>query len=338
MPLKVLNHKKDKFSFVVTNTDVSIINAIRRTIIGNIKVVVLAKQDCNITVNTSRFNNEILKQRLACIPICLTPDETSISHYKLELRESNTTAGVLHVTSKDFVVTEQGKPSKNQLFLPDPISGSYIDILRLRPKMGSVVESIELTATLSITTGNQTGTANIGNCYYRCSVNQEEAESEWAKKGSTNVHEKKDWDLLQAKRYVIPNSFEVTVESYVPSIYKPAQLVQIACLTLKKELLSFAEPLTIRESQTNMDNCVDIILHDCDYTIGKILEYHLYTIHFKTTINYISFLKNHPHDKDGILRINYFTNQTEEFITNMFLDACKECINYFNFDSDLKSM
>jgi DNA-directed RNA polymerase subunit L len=337
MPIEILKNQKNHFVFVLNHTDVSIVNAIRRTIIGNIKVVIMAKPDCTITVNSTRFNNEILKQRISCIPICLSPDE-SIKNYTIQLQKSNNTASTVYVTSKDFVVLENDKPSSNQLFLPDPITETYMDILRLRPKMGIVVESIQLSATLSITTGSQTGTSNIGNCYYKCSVNQEKADLEWAKKGSTDIDEKKDWDLLQAKRYVIPNSFEVSVESYVPTIYTSNQLVQIACKTLEKELLSFTEPLTIQPSETNMNNAVDIILHDCDYTIGKVLEYYLFTTHFNTTMNYISFLKNHPHDKDGILRINYIQEQSEEFITKMFLDACKECVKYFNLGSELKAM
>ena len=202
--------------------------------------------------------------------------------------------------------------------------------------MGSVVESIQITATLSITTGIQTGTSNIGNCFYKCTVNQEKAEQEWAKKGIDDKHAKKDWDLLDAKRYVLPNSFDMTVESYVLAIYSPTQLVQIACKVIEKELFSFKE-LQIQPSDTTMEKCVDLILPNCDYTIGKTLEYYLFTTKFDIDITYITFLKNHPHDKHGILRIAFKEDQTEETITAMFLEACKESVNYFNFGKELKS-
>ena len=328
--------RDDMLTFTLKNTDVSIANALRRTILGNIRAVVMAKTDCNISVNTTRFNNEILKQRLACIPICLSPNEEEIKVFSIELNKSNSTAATVMVTTEDFKIIENGKASTKRLFLPDPMTKQYIDILRLRPKMGSVVESIQITATLSITTGIQTGTSNIGNCFYKCTVNQEKAEQEWAKKGIDDKHAKKDWDLLDAKRYVLPNSFDMTVESYVLAIYSPTQLVQIACKVIEKELFSFKE-LQIQPSDTTMEKCVDLILPNCDYTIGKTLEYYLFTTKFDIDITYITFLKNHPHDKHGILRIAFKEDQTEETITAMFLEACKESVNYFNFGKELKS-
>ena len=81
--------KDDILTFTLKNTDVSIANALRRTILGNIRAVVMAKPDCSITVNTTRFNNEILKQRLACIPVCLTPNEEEIKVFSIELKKSN---------------------------------------------------------------------------------------------------------------------------------------------------------------------------------------------------------------------------------------------------------
>jgi DNA-directed RNA polymerase subunit L len=328
--------RDDMLTFTLKNTDVSIANALRRTILGDIKAVVMAKTDCNISVNTTRFNNEILKQRLACIPVCLTPDEEEIKVFSIELSKSNSTAATVMVTTEDFKIIENGKASTKRLFLPDPMTKQYIDILRLRPKMGSVVETIQMTATLSITTGMQTGTCNLGNCFYKCTVNHEKAEQEWAKKGIDDKHAKKDWDLLDAKRYVVPNSFDITVESYVLAIYSPTQLVQIACKVIEKELFTFKE-LQIQPSDTTMEKCVDLILPNCDYTIGKTLEYYLFTTKFDIDITYITFLKNHPHDKHGILRIAFKEDQTEEMITAMFLEACQESVKYFNFGKELKS-
>ena len=326
----------DILTFTLKNTDVCIANALRRTILGNIRAVVMAKSDCTIPVNSTRFNNEILKQRIACIPVCLTPNE-DISNFKIQLSKSNTTSSTQYVTTEDFKVMENGKESSKQLFLPDPYTKSYIDILRLRPKMGSVVESIQIQATLSISVGSQTGTCNLANCFYKCTQNREESEREWAKKGIDSKNEKKDWDLLEAKRFVVPDSFDITVESYMPAIYSSSKLVRIACKVIEKELLTFAEPITMKPSDTTMEKCIDIILPGCDFTIGKIIEYYLFTTKFGTEITYISFLKNHPHDKHGILRIAFKEDQTEEWITKLFLDSCKECVQYFNFGESLKS-
>ena len=60
--------------FRVSNIDVSIINSLRRIILSEIPCFVFRtfpynKNKAAIEINNTRFNNEIIKQRLACIPI-----------------------------------------------------------------------------------------------------------------------------------------------------------------------------------------------------------------------------------------------------------------------------
>ena len=60
----------DMFSFTLSGVNVSIANAIRRTILSDIPTVVFKTspyEECkaNIITNTTRLNNEILKQRSA---------------------------------------------------------------------------------------------------------------------------------------------------------------------------------------------------------------------------------------------------------------------------------
>ena len=65
--------KKGTLRFTLYNTNVSVANAIRRTILTDIPTVVFKPDKEQTTVkilkNTTRFNNEILKQRLGCIPV-----------------------------------------------------------------------------------------------------------------------------------------------------------------------------------------------------------------------------------------------------------------------------
>ena len=64
----------DILTFTLTGINVSIANGLRRTILSDLPTLAFktfpdSENKANITTNTSRFNNEILKQRLACIPI-----------------------------------------------------------------------------------------------------------------------------------------------------------------------------------------------------------------------------------------------------------------------------
>jgi DNA-directed RNA polymerase subunit L len=54
-------------------------------------------------------------------------------------------------------------------------------------------------------------------------------------------------------------------------------------------------------------NSYDIILKNEDYTIGKIIEYILYTKFYENTqiLTFCGFKKMHPHDTDSIIRIAY---------------------------------
>ena len=67
-------HNDEMLMFTLSGVNVSLANAIRRTILSDIPLVVFRttpyqQNKANIISNTSRLNNEILKQRLSCIPI-----------------------------------------------------------------------------------------------------------------------------------------------------------------------------------------------------------------------------------------------------------------------------
>ena len=80
---------KGMLTFTLKNTNVSVANALRRVILSNIKTVVIDtnEESINISENTTRFHNEILKQRLGCIPVHITDFDT-IENLQLELKEN----------------------------------------------------------------------------------------------------------------------------------------------------------------------------------------------------------------------------------------------------------
>ena len=51
----------------------------------------------------------------------------------------------------------------------------------------------------------------------------------------------------------------------------------------------------------------DIILNNEGYTIGKVLEFILYNQFYlgDKSVSFVGFIKKHPHDKDGLLRIAF---------------------------------
>ena len=102
-----LKESDDILTFTIDNIDVSYVNAIRRTILSDIPIVCFKtspyeENKANILVNTTRLNNEILKQRLSCIPVCIKDLDIPFKNYVLEVDVENKTDTAIFVTTKDF--------------------------------------------------------------------------------------------------------------------------------------------------------------------------------------------------------------------------------------------
>jgi DNA-directed RNA polymerase subunit L len=337
---KIVNLKEEDglLSFTITNVDVSYINAVRRTILSDIPIVVCKtipyeENKANIIVNTSRLNNEIVKQRLSCIPVCIAElKEMPIKNYLLEVDVENKTDTVIIVTTKDFKIKDlvtnkyldEGVIKK--IFPPFvPPSGNgeyYIDFLRLRPRISDEIpgERIKLTCEFSVSTARDDSMFNVtGTCAYGCTPDQEKIEEQleirkqkWkdeGKKDSEIKFEAANWKLLEGLRYVKKNSFDFIIQSV--GIYENEVIIikAIEILLKKFEALKVSlsqDELEITASDSTMENSYDVTLVNEDYTIGNILNYELYTIFYTELkmLDYIGFKKLHPHDTDSLLRLS----------------------------------
>jgi len=342
MTSKIDNLKEEdgRMTFTISNIDVSYVNAIRRTILSDIPIVVFKttpyeENNANITINTSRLNNEIVKQRLSCIPIhmdYLDIDKHSIDNYLLELDIENKTDTTMIVTTKDFKIlnTQTNKyldeSEVKKIFPPFiPPNGSgeyYIDFLRLRPKISNEIpgERIKLTCKFSAGKARDDSMFNVtGTCSYGCTPDFEKMEEQveirkqkWKDEGKTEDEikfEAANWKLLEGMRYVIKNSFDFVIESV--GIYDNDKIIIESCKILQRKLEEIkhtveSDELEIKRSDNILENCYDITLVNEDYTIGHILNYELYKIFYTDLkqINYVGFVKNHPHDSDSVLKVS----------------------------------
>lgn len=334
-----LKEEDSKMTFTISNIDVSYANAIRRIMLSEIPIVVFrtfpySENKCNITINTSRQNNEIVKQRLSCIPICINhlEEPMPIENYQLELDVENKTDTSIIVTTKDFKIRdlvsnkflEDGELKKIfPPFIPPNGNGEYyIDFLRLRPQISDEIpgERIKLTCKLSIGKAKEDGMFNVvGTCSYGCSPDFAKMEEQlnirkqkWKDEGKKEDEikfEAANWKLLEGMRYVIKNSFDFVVETI--GIYSNEQIIIESCNILRRKLEALkntieTDEIEIKRSDNTLDNCYDVTLVNEDYTIGNILNYELYTTFYKEleVLNYIGFKKLHPHDTDSVLRMS----------------------------------
>ena len=104
-----ISESGDILSFTLSGVNVSLANALRRTILSDIETVIFktAPQEENnaiIYANTTRFNNEILKQRLGCIPIHIKDLEIPLKNYLMEVEVENLTDTIMYVTTEHFKI------------------------------------------------------------------------------------------------------------------------------------------------------------------------------------------------------------------------------------------
>ena len=327
-------HNDEMLLFTLSGVNVSLANAIRRTILSDIPLIVFRttpheQNKANILANTSRLNNEVLKQRLSCIPIHIKDVENfPLKNYQLEVNVENITDTTMYVTTEHFVINDlvTGKPlseDKNrEIFPANDYTGYFIDFVRLRPKISDELpgEKINLTCELSVGTAKEDGMFNVvSTCSYGFTVDSvaqeaklEKLKQTWkdeGKKAEEVDFEAKNWKLLDGMRITKQDSFDFTIQTV--GIYDNVELIHKSCEILIEKLqyqdtLLEKDELTIEKSQNTMSNSYDIILENEDYTIGKVIEYILYAKFYETkTLTFCGFKKMHPHDAHSIIRVAY---------------------------------
>lgn len=310
--------------FNLSNTNVSLANAIRRTILSDIPIIVFRttpyeKNNATIHVNTTRMNNEIIKQRLSCVPIHISDIRFPIEKFQLEIDKSNVTDTMQYVTTQDFKIKDTttgvflSESDMRQIFPPDTITDDYIEFVRLRPRISDEIagEHLKLSCKFAFGTAEEDSAFNItSTCAYAATPDEKKQDEAWALKEKTLkektltdeelAFEKKNWHLLDAKRIFIPDSFDFVIKtigqlSNKNIIFRACDIIIHRLEKLKQKIKNDYESL-IEVSATTIENGFDILLHHEGYTIGTMIEYILYASYYEKQIfTYCGFQKPHPH-------------------------------------------
>ena len=91
------------------------------------------------------------------------------------------------------------------------------------------------------------------------------------------------------------------------------------------------DELEIKNAENTMANSFDIILENEDYTIGKVIEYILFSKFYETnTITYCGFKKMHPHDSYSIIRLAYKDPVDKATIKGHINECVVDAITLYN--------
>jgi hypothetical protein len=392
------NNKEEQFTFTLESCDVSIANAIRRIILSDINQYVFktfphAENRANFTVNTTRLHNELLKQRLGCIPIhhlhTIDGFQNDYKNYVVEVDVKNDTDTIRYVTTEDFKVKKAKNIEKSggsvddddvvyeylsesvvrKIFPPDSISGQYIEFARLLPKLSSNAtggEALAFTCTLEISNAKFDGMYNVAHtCAYNCTPDEKEIEKQWKVKekalregfessSSSSIaeqlaHAKKNWELLDAQRIFVPDSFDFVIETV--GVYTNVQLVTKACdIMIKKceKLLADMEHSSTSTSSTasigvkniiefaheltTMKHAFCINLIGEDYTLGKVVEYLIFSNYYNKAdgiVSFCGFKKPHPHSLDSFIIVAFKEATELSKVQEYISKVVTECISIF---------
>ena len=345
-------------TFTLENADVSTANAIRRIILSEIPTLVFrtdvrsdATNQTTFHVNTTRHHNEILKQRLRCIPIGSPGKDVDISKYYCEIHKQNTTDSTIYVTTDyhDFKVVERESKKVNEeltraMFKPDPLSNHYIDFARLLPKVTNYTDGEELHVTAEFDMGiaEQDSAFNVCcTCAYGCTPDIENQTKVWDELPEASDVKKggeKNWRLLSARRIVKERSFDFVIETVSASVHTNGALLRKACDIMKIKCETFIsllddEVANIVAADVTVPYAFNIILRREGYTLGKALEHMLYTKHYTgdMKLTFCAFKKAHPHDPDSYIQVALQDDAADKVavISSMAISAANDIIAIF---------
>tara|TARA_A100001015_G_scaffold3112_1_gene4205 strand:+ start:1351 stop:2493 length:1143 start_codon:yes stop_codon:yes gene_type:complete len=329
-----ISDDRGKLLFTIENCDVSVANALRRTLLSDIPTVVIDTEKTTIKIieNTTMLNNEILKQRLGCIPVNI---KSSSKYYKyidqlnVVIDMENTGDQIQYVTTENFKLKEM-KSSKfvkqnkvSEIFPSNSITKDYIIFARLKPKLSKNIpgERLHIEAPLKIATAKEDGRYNVVSaCAYGNAIDpvlQEKAKTKFVEelqKENPDItakdleYEEKNWMLLQGKQQIKLDAFNFRVETV--GVYNNRELVSMGCDVIKSNcdnIIKQAQEnkIEIVENPIVNENSFDVILMNEDYTMGKLIEYMLYEEYYKKrdVLGFVGFIKRHPHDSHSIVRM-----------------------------------
>ena len=359
MQPKIITKKEDDnlLQFTIEDTPLSAINALRRIIVSEIPIVGFKtaphdESECTIHVNTTRLNNEILKHRLACIPVHIKDDLVTkapsipLGNYELVVKKKNTGSDIVYITTEDFQILDKNtkqflsKSDRDSIFPANDITGDHIDFARLRPKVGSHTdgEELSLTCNLSVLTPKKNGCMynSTTKCFFTNTIDAIARNDRWEeraqeiKKSDPDANmefEKRNWMALEGNRHFKPNSYDFQLKTI--GVYENAELLNSACNVMIQRLKNikenFATVVKIEPSMATLPSSYDIDISNEDYTVGKVLEDFIFDMYVETNrVVYAGFIKEHPHANSIKYRIA-FGSPVEtvaiEQLINVVIDA-----------------
>jgi DNA-directed RNA polymerase alpha subunit len=156
----IIQHTNSSIVFDIAEVDVSIVNAIRRTILTNVPSVGFyfklkdhfVENDINIEKNESPLHNEFLSHRFSLIPVHFSKDEIDewdSKMYTFVIDKTNKTSDLMNITTQDFEILDKDgtvlpKKFRDRIFPADIITKDHILITKFPTNLDNIEKGHQL--------------------------------------------------------------------------------------------------------------------------------------------------------------------------------------------------
>lgn len=353
MKVSAIQKRGNAISFVLEDTDVAVVNALRRVILSDIPNVAFrvdlhgGEGDVEVHRNQSSLHNEFLLHRLSLVPLCFDEKEIEAfdpEKYRFVLKAKNTGTDMLNVTTRDFVILDaSGKayPAafRDKVFPKNGVTGDHILITKLKPNLSDPAKGDEI----HIEARASKDIAKTHVCWSPVSVCTffNNVDDKLAEQGLRNFLEKhKDLDATEGKQrfdalerqrffkrnqYDEPNSFTFALESECRM--RPEYIFEQAIRVLSAKLQAMQAKLDDAEVNTTPFGIEVMDIPGENHTLGNLIQAMMYNRYVRqdSKVEYVGYYLPHPLEERIVLKV-----KSSEPSKAIVAETCAYIVEYLN--------
>jgi DNA-directed RNA polymerase subunit L len=298
-----LKEKDNSIEFEIKNISKSIVNAIRRTCLSNIRNT--AFDEVNFKVNTTSLHDEFLKHRIELIPVLLERfDEKKISNYTFKLHVTNKPNEPTYVTTNDIEVFEvidgiEKKVVFKNMFIqePNPI---------LITRFPTIIDDKEIQE-LNVEFKLRVGTGIIHTKYSPTTI-------------CVSIPQKDKNDETNNDTY------KFKLESV--GLVSPAEIVTKSFVSIGELLNTMQKDLSDNNIQINtVENFrgIEFVFEKQSATTGYMIQEMMYELFYNKEISHVSYHETHPLENTLAFRIKLIETDTDSYMeSDDYINATKK--------------
>jgi DNA-directed RNA polymerase II subunit RPB3 len=322
------NKLADRHSFVIKDTDLAIINSVRRIILTEIPVVGFYGEEeptVEIIINNSPLHNEFMIHRVGLIPLYISEkitDDYKDGDYVFELNVENTGSNMINITTDHFTGTyKDAKLSKadlDKIFPANNITKQKILISRLKAGEHLHLKATAIKRTAKINAAFSP--VSLSNFFFM------EDEKEAEKKD--NILDKQR--SYHKNEYGDPSKINFQIESLNGLSYKYLFKKALDIIIDKIETLNIKltnKEIDIEEIQ-NCPKSFNFKIDDEDDTLGNLIQSIIHNKYIRMNsdkCSYVGYICPHPLINQLIVRFTLSSENKDDFY-KFFIENLKDII------------